>query len=93
MLRPMSGKWKPTWCVLRGNDIEFYGTERERVREVRTTSQDTHVTKKASGKAVFAGKITLVPGVSCKWAADRESVEYVPRTSLDVVSSYDTHSE
>ena len=75
MLRPLSAKWKPTWCVLRGHDIEFYGTERERVREVRTTAHDIQVTKKATGKAVLAGKIALVPGVKCEWVPEGSNIE------------------
>eukprot|EP00037_Helgoeca_nana_P024030 m.252364 g.252364 ORF g.252364 m.252364 type:complete len:397 (-) comp26514_c2_seq5:1071-2261(-) len=76
MLRPMSAKWKPTWCVLRGRDVEFYGTEKERVREVRKTAQDTHVTRKVGSKAVFAGKISLVSGVTCEWVNEGDIIEY-----------------
>ena len=74
MLRPLSGKWRATWCVLTATHIEWYGVEKEKVREVVTTSQAQH-TQKVGGKKVPAGRIELVRGVTCEWVDEGTPVE------------------
>eukprot|EP00041_Stephanoeca_diplocostata_P026853 m.731625 g.731625 ORF g.731625 m.731625 type:complete len:193 (+) comp23060_c0_seq17:527-1105(+) len=73
MLRPSSGKWRETWCILRGNQLQFSGTEKERVRCV-VGGSSARTTKKF-GKHVFAGTIVLNRGVKLCHAAAGSTVD------------------
>lgn len=67
MLRPSSGKWRETWCVLSGDEIQFCGTEKERIVNLTASSSlcDQLKAEKGHGKWFVSGKIKLDPDVVC----------------------------